>query len=176
MDNVSKKASNHPKIFIPGHKAKTLDRPALTEHEYAMEIDYNDPKEKRKEPSSFQNTPTKTSAKKQKGDESSQISNAALLETLVARFDLQDGKLSSIERKSTENSLMMVNLTRLVEFNTAEIKDCKTKINLFDKQLASVSTSHADLMSRTSELERYKRRWNLRVIGMKEAASEDIRR
>ncbi len=179
MDHVSKKASNHPKIFIPGHKVvatKTLDRPALTEHEYAMEIDYNDPKEKRKEPSSLQNTPTKTSAKKQKGDESSEISNTALLETLVARFDLQDGKLSSIERKITENSLMIVNLTRSVEFNTAEIKDCKTKINLFDKQLASVSTSHADLMSRTSELERYKSRWNLRVIGMKEAASEYIQR
>ncbi len=165
MDNVSKKDSNHPKIYIPGHKVvatKTLDRPALAEHEYAMEIDYNDPKEKRKEPSSLQNTPTKTSAKKQKGDESSEISNAALLETLVARFDLQDGKLSSIERKITENSLIIINMTRSVEFNTAEIKDCKT--------------SHADLMSRTSELERYKSRWNLRVIGMKEAASEDIRR
>lgn len=105
-----------------------------------------------------------------------EISNSALLETLVARFDLQDVKLSSIEQKITENSLMIVNLTKAVEFNAAEIKDCKTRINLFDKQLTSVITSQTDLISRTSELERYKRRWNLRVIGMKEIAGEDIRK
>ncbi|ROI65362.1 LINE-1 retrotransposable element ORF1 protein [Anabarilius grahami] len=149
---------------------------ALAEHEYVMEVDHVDHKEKRKESSSLQNTPTKVQAKKQKGNENPEISNAALLETIVTRFDLQDGKLSSIEHKITENSLMIVNLTKAVEFNAAEIKDCKTKINLFEKQLTSVVTSHADLISRTSELERYKRRWNLRVIGMKETAGEDIRR
>lgn len=141
-----------------------------------MEVDNNDRKEKRKETLSLQNTPTKVSTKKQKGDESPEISNAALMETLVARFDQQDGKLSSIERKITENSLMIVNLTKSVEFNAAEIKDCKTKINLFDKRLTSVSTSHADLINRTSELERYKRRWNLRIIGVKETTGEDVRK
>lgn len=149
---------------------------ALAEHEYVMEIDHVDHKEKRKESSSLQNTPTKVQAKKQKGDENPEISNAALLETIVTRFDLQDGKLSSIEHKITENSLMIVNLTKAVEFNAAEIKDCKTKINVFEKQLTSVVTMQANLISRTSELERYKRRWNLRVIGMKETTGEDIRR
>lgn len=173
----TKKASNHPKIVIPGQKGMTIKTSgALAKHEYVMEVDHVDHKEKRKESSSLQNTPTKVQAKKQKGDENPEISNAALLETIVARFDLQDGKLSSIEHKITENSLMIVNLTKAVEFNTAEIKDCKTKINLFEKQLTSVVTSHADLISRMSELEHYKRRWNLRVIGMKETAGDDIRR
>lgn len=173
----TKNTSSHPKIVIPGNKAtamKTSDVNA--EHEYAMEIDRGDHKDKRKEPSSLQNTPTKISSKKMKGTEDLEISNAALLEALTARFDLQDGKLSSIESKITENSLMIVNLSKAVEFNAAEIKDCKAKMNLFDKQLASVLASHADLTSRTSELERYKRRWNLRVIGMKETAGEDIRK
>lgn len=169
----AKKASNHPKIVIPGGQKAVKTLGALAEHEYVMEVDHLDHKEKRKESSSLQNTPTKASAKKQKGEENPEISN---LETLVARFDLQDGKLSSIERKITENSLMIVNLTKVVEFNAAEIKDCKTRINLFDKQLTSVITSHTDLINHTSELERYKRRWNLRFIGMKEIAGEDIRK
>ncbi|KAL1250622.1 hypothetical protein QQF64_018418 [Cirrhinus molitorella] len=172
----TKKASSHPKIVIPGQQVvarKTSD--ALVAHEYAMEVDGNS-KEKRKEPSSLQNTPTKTLPKKQKSAESSEVSNAALMETLIDRFDQQDGKLSSIERKITENSIMIVSLTKSVEFNAAEIKDCKTKINLLDKQLTTVSTTHEDLINRTSELERYKRRWNLRIIGMKESTGEDIRR
>lgn len=172
----SKKVSSHPKIVIPGNKATAMTTSTTnSEHEYAMKIGRDDHKDKRKEPSSIQNTPTKMSTKKLKGNEDLEISNAALLEALVARFDLQDGKLSRIESKITENSLMIVNLSKAVEFNAAEIKDCKAKMNLFDKQLTSTLASHADLTTRTSELERYKRRWNLRVIGMKEAADEAIR-
>lgn len=173
----AKKVSNIPKIVIPGHKgtAKTTSE-ALVEHEYAMDADHVTQKEKRKDSSSQQNTPTKTSTKKQRGDENSEVSNAILLETLIARFDLQDGKLSNIERKITENSLMIVNLTKAVEFNAAEIKDCKAQMKVFDKQPTSVTTTHTDLINRTSELERYKRRWNLRIIGMKEKTDEDIRK
>ncbi|XDV51002.1 hypothetical protein PO909_019960 [Leuciscus waleckii] len=150
----AKKTSNNPKIVIPGGQKAVKASDALAEHGYVMDVDHSDHKEKRKESSSLQNTPTKASAKKQKGEVNPEISNSALLETLVARFDLQDGKLNSIEQKITENSLMIVNLTKAVEFNAPEIKDCKTRINLFDKQLTSVLTSQADLISRTSELER----------------------
>ncbi|XP_046907205.1 uncharacterized protein si:ch211-196c10.15 [Hypomesus transpacificus] len=173
---AAKKGSNIPKIVISGQKGMAKTSNALADHEYVMEVSHVDHTEKRKDLSSLQNTPTKTSAKKQKNDESPEVSNATLMEILVARFYLQDGKLSSIERKITENSLLIVSLTKAVEFNAAEIKDCKAKINLFDKQLNSVTTSHADLINRTSELERYKRRWNLRIIGMKEVDGEDIRR
>ncbi|XP_053338268.1 uncharacterized protein si:ch211-196c10.15 [Clarias gariepinus] len=95
----SKKVSSHPNIVIPGNKATAMTTSTTnSEHEYAMKIGRDDHKDKRKEPSSIQNTPTKMSTKKLK-----------------------------------------------------------------------------DLTTRTSELERYKRRWNLRVIGMKEAADEAIR-
>lgn len=88
----AKKASNHPKIVFPGGQKAVKTSGALAEHEYVMEVDHLDHKEKRKESSSLQNTPTKASAKKQKGEENPEITNSALLETLVARFDLQDGK------------------------------------------------------------------------------------
>ncbi|ROL41899.1 hypothetical protein DPX16_1804 [Anabarilius grahami] len=101
---------------------------AKAEHEYAMEVDQNGNKDKRKESSSLQNTPTKVPPKKQRGDAGLEISNAALLEALVARFDLQDGKLSSVESKITEKSLIIMNLSKAVESNAAEIKDCKAKI------------------------------------------------
>lgn len=70
---------------------------------------------------------------------------------------------------------MIVNLTKAVEFNVAEIKDGKAKMYAFDKQLSSVIKIQEDLVNRTSEIERYKRRWNLRVIGIKEATGEDIK-
>lgn len=130
---AAKKGSNIPKIVISGQKGRGKTSNALADHEYVMEVSHVDHTEKRKDLSSLQNTPTKTSAKKQKNDESPEVSNATLMEILVARFDLQDGKLSSIERKITENSLLIVSLTKAVEFNAAEIKDCKAKINLFDK-------------------------------------------
>ncbi|XP_051510056.1 tumor necrosis factor receptor superfamily member 14-like [Myxocyprinus asiaticus] len=86
----------------------------------------------------FKTPQPRVSSKKLKGDKDLEISNAALLEALAARFDVQDGKLSNTESKINENGLLIVNLLKAVEFSAAE-----------------------NLVTRTSELERYKRRWNL---------------
>ncbi|KAI2645064.1 Cell division protein ZapB [Labeo rohita] len=58
---------------------------------------------------------------------------------------------------------MVAEISKAVEFNAAEIKDCKEKCLQTSKSLLGLTSSHKDLASRTSELERYKRRWNLRI-------------
>lgn len=82
----AKKGSNVPKIIIPAKKGivRTTSTSAFADHEYAVDLEHDGNKEKRKELSSLQNTPTKVPAKKSRGDENSEISNAALLETLTA--------------------------------------------------------------------------------------------
>lgn len=109
----------------------------------------------------------------------SDISNAALLQaihSLTARFDSQDRKLEDIADKIRQNSIMITTISKSVEFNAAEIKEYKQKYVILEKQTAVLVKSNEELRLKTSELERYKRRWNLRIKGMKEHADEDARK
>ncbi|KAI2647538.1 Undecaprenyl-diphosphatase [Labeo rohita] len=64
---------------------------------------------------------------------------------------------------------MIATISKSVEFNVAEIKECKQKCGVLEKQAAALVKSSEDL-------ERYKRRWNLRIRGLKELADEDARK
>lgn len=70
---------------------------------------------------------------------------------------------------------MIAEISKAVEFNSAEIKDCKERCLESSKSLLSLTSVHKELENRTSELERYKRRWNLRIKGMKEKSDEDVK-
>lgn len=107
------------------------------------------------------------------------ITNATLLQaitSLTARFDSQDEKLEEMASQMRRNSVMIAEISKAVEFNDTEIKECKEKCQETSKSLLNLTTTHKDLANRTSELERYKRRWNLRINGMKERPEEDTRR
>lgn len=67
-----------------------------------------------------------------------------------------------------QTSVMLANIAKAVEFNAEEIKDCKM-------HLQTVEKNRAELMGRVVELERYKRRWNLKIQGLKEEERENIR-
>ncbi|KAG1956933.1 hypothetical protein F2P79_008389, partial [Pimephales promelas] len=71
---------------------------------------------------------------------------------------------------------MIVNISKAVDFNAAEIKEYKQKYAVLEKKTAVLEKSNEDLRLKTSELERYKRRWNLRIKGMKEHVDEDARK
>ncbi len=71
---------------------------------------------------------------------------------------------------------MVAKISKPVEFNASETKECKEKCLETSKSLLGLTTSHKDLASRTYELERYKRRWNLGINGKKEKPEEDSRR
>ncbi|RXN14656.1 cytoplasmic dynein 2 heavy chain 1-like protein [Labeo rohita] len=124
-------------------------------------------------------TPTKSNALKKLRPHDEDITNATLLQaitSLTARFDSQNEKLEEMANQMRRNSVMVAEISKAVEFNAAEIKDCKEKCLETSKSLLGLTSSHKDLASRTSELERYKRRWNLRINGMKEKPEEDPRR
>lgn len=151
---------------------KTQNVPMEMDHSY----DRENPKERRRDASHI--TPTKTIQKKVKPD-NGEISNAALLQainSLTARFDSQDRKLEDIADKIRQNSIMIVNISKSVEFNAAEIKEYKQKYVVLEKKTAVLEQSNEELRLKTSELERYKRRWNLRIKGMKEHVDEDARK
>lgn len=146
-----------------------------------MEMDHiygrENTKERRRDASHI--TPTKTLQKKKVKSDDSDISNAALLQaihSLTARFDSQDRKLKDIADKIRQNSIMITTISKSVEFNAAEIKEYKQKYVILEKQTAVLVKSNEELRLKTSELERYKRRWNLRIKGMKEHADEDARK
>ncbi|KAI2655595.1 Leucine-rich repeat serine/threonine-protein kinase 2 [Labeo rohita] len=68
---------------------------------------------------------------------------------------------------------MIATISKSVEFNAAEIKECKQKCGVLEKQAAALLKSTVELRSKTSETERYKRRWNLHIKGLKKHADED---
>lgn len=145
-----------------------------------MKMDHNyrreNSKDRRRDSSYI--TPTKNPSKKVKSDDGD-ISNAALLQainTLTTRFDSQDRKLEDIADQIRQNSTMIVSISKSVEFNAAEIKDLKQKCVVLEKQTTHLIKSNEELKLKTSEMERYKRRWNLRIKGMKEHDNEDIRK
>lgn len=140
-----------------------------------MEID-TDSSERRRDSSHF--TPTKAHTSKKPKSQEEDITNATLLQaitSLTARFDSQDEKLEGMANQMRNNSIMIAEISKAVEFNSAEIKDCKEKCNEMCKSVQSLTAAQNDLENRTSDLERYKRRWNLRINSMKEKSEEDAR-
>nr|XP_009302241.1 uncharacterized protein si:ch211-196c10.15 [Danio rerio] len=164
----SSQQTTHPKIYI------TSVKDAASDPEMEVQTAKTD---KRRDASHF--TPTKDNDKKKLKPHDDDITNATLLQaitSLTARFDVQNEQLEDMANQMRKNSIMVAEISKAVEFNAAEIKDCKEKCAEASKSLLYLTTSHKDLASRTSELERYKRRWNLRINGMKEKPEEDARK
>ncbi|XP_078797698.1 uncharacterized protein LOC144989330 [Oryzias latipes] len=138
------------------------------DHEYAMEV--SSLSTKRKTPV----TPTKPSVPPNKvvvsNKSDAELSAlTAAIEKLTARFDDFDGRLR-------ENSVILANLTKITEVNAADIKDCKSKVHNLGKEVSVLRKENDDLRERVVEMERYKRRWNLKLQGLKEKTEENTRK
>lgn len=70
---------------------------------------------------------------------------------------------------------MIAQVAKSVEFNAKEIKDCQSKTQTLEKEMNRFRTENVVLQERVLELERYKRRWNLKLRGMKEQENENTR-
>ena len=156
-------------------KAKT----ALDLHDYAsakMETNASTSGNKRN-----RETPTKIpgprSKKNNDGSPSSdcagedEVSNAAIFEAVKSLTSM----VESFNSRLNENTLAIANLAKSLDFNLKEIKDCKDRVSVLEKQISAVTTENKDLKMRLLECERYKRRWNLRVHGLKETEGENTR-
>lgn len=160
--------SKPPKIVIP---------PAGAEFASINMEKGNGNSEKRRDSSHI--TPTKgNEMKKLKADEE-EVSNVVLLQAISAlttRFDTQDSKMEVLMDQMRKNSVMMAEISKAVEFNAAEIKDCKRENAEMSKEITKLNKTDTELRNRMVELERYKRRWNLRINGLQEKSDEDPRR
>lgn len=142
----------------------------LADHHY-LQMEASSSRTKRK---NSPVTPTKSTtppSKVKTAQELSEVINTSLVEAiekLTSRIDCFGDQLK-------ENSVMVANITKLVELNATEIKECKTKIQSMEKEMPRLVKENIELKERVTELERYKRRWNLKIHGLKEKVEENTR-
>lgn len=138
------------------------------DHDYAMEASMV--LTKRKEAGSAPLTPTKPPAgKKSKGE--TDISNQTILEAI------QDmGKnFDELKEQAKQTTCMLAALSKAVQFNAEEVKDCKRKVLDLEKQNQLMRRENEELKERVREQERYKMRWCLKLKGLEEKADENVR-
>ncbi len=154
---------------------KTPDTLAL--HDYAMEATNAGTEKQLIEEVDVSplNTPTKGSHVRKwvRPSEESLESILTAINTLCSRFDKQEIKLEDINTQIQENSTMIGSLAKELEFNAGELKECKSKVSTLEKKVSVMEKENISLKERCGEHERYSRRWNLRVKGMKESVNEN---
>lgn len=84
----------------------------------------------------------------------------------------------NIKKMVGANVRKIEGLKKNVDFACTEIKDMKGKVSTLEKQVSHEERRLSDCQQRISELDRYSRRWNLRLYGVEELESEkeDVQR
>ncbi|KAL7861043.1 hypothetical protein AOLI_G00173920 [Acnodon oligacanthus] len=77
-------------------------------------------------------------------------------------------KVNTLGSQLQPNAAMLASIAKYVEFKAAEIKDCKAQLQVTVHEVSVLKENNQELKKRVLELERYKRRWNLRIKGVKE--------
>ncbi|KAK7165631.1 hypothetical protein R3I93_005638 [Phoxinus phoxinus] len=98
-------------------------------------------------------------------------SNAAIL----AAIGTLQNMMQDFKAELMQNTLTIANIAKAVEFNSAEIKECKEQCQKLHVEVKQLKEENTELGKRAAELERYKRRWNLRVNGLQEGKDENTR-
>ncbi|KAL0190564.1 hypothetical protein M9458_013262, partial [Cirrhinus mrigala] len=104
---------------------------------------------------------TKTKDKLKEPDE---ITNEVIfdaIQTLIKRFDEQDLRLKKIDKSMEENA--------------HAVKENKKDIGKMRKEITDLRKENISLRQQCLEHARYKRRWDLRLIGLPEKENEDTR-
>lgn len=69
---------------------------------------------------------------------------------------------------------MVANISKAVEINAAEIKECKEAIQAVKHDMPHLIKENENLKEQVMEMERYKRHWNLKIHGLKEKDDKRI--
>lgn len=101
----------------------------------------------------------KRDSKNQSGTSNEDILGA--VQTLIKRFDVQDERLTRFERK--------------IEETLQKVKENKEEINNVKVQMIHLQKENDALKQMCLEHARYKRRWNLRLIGLPEKEREETK-
>ncbi|KAK7904326.1 hypothetical protein WMY93_016933 [Mugilogobius chulae] len=144
---------------------KSAAKLAASDHDYApMETSGVG---KRKSPASPAKSSTPPTKVKTVQDQS--------LDKLTEAITKLTTKVDDFGEQLTKTAVMVANVTKLAEINCADIKECKTKIKVIENEIPQLVKENTHLKERVTELERYKRRWNLKIQGMKEKDNEKTR-
>lgn len=101
---------------------------------------------------------------KVKSKQDDEITNEVIfdaIQTLIKRFDEQDQRLKIIERRMEENA--------------HAVKENKEDIGRMKEEIMDLRKENVSLKQLCLEQARYKRRWDLRLIGLPEKEKEDTR-
>lgn len=111
-------------------------------------------------------------AKKQKGMLTQElVSNSDVLAAIQNLTALVEDFGAQLK----QNNVMIANVAKAVEFNAADIKEGKEKTKALEKVVRELKKENLDLKEKTGDLERYQRRWNLRLNGLPETEGENTR-
>lgn len=128
-------------------------------------------------------TPTKTPAEKKvkpnvEGKEEQQVSNNAIFEAIMEMSKRVSGierRLDDIGEQNRQNTAMIANLTKAVQFNSEALENTKKKVVDMERINNSLIKENDALKEKMASLERYSMRWCLRVRGVKEKNDENLR-
>lgn len=138
-------------------------------HDYTTRMEVSSESTKRKEAFS----PCKNPSAAKKLDTGSEIQDT--LKTLVISVSKLSDKVDTLGSQMQQQAAMLASIAKSVEFNAAEIKECKAQQLVTVHEVSTLKENNLQLKERVLELERYKRRWNLRIKGVKEKEGENTR-
>lgn len=84
-------------------------------------------------------------------------------------------RADSIEKMVGENLMKIEGLKKTIDFISEEIRDVKSKVKEVDTKVKLQEQQVQSCECRIAELERYSRRWNLRLMGVPENNEENVK-
>ncbi|XP_060762132.1 uncharacterized protein LOC132871716 [Neoarius graeffei] len=114
------------------------------------------------------------SAKKQKGMPKLQPEFVSNVDVLAAIQNLT-ALVEDFGAQLKQNNIMIANVAKAAEFNAANIKEGQEKTKVLENAVRELQKENLELKEKTEELERYQRRWNLRLNGLPETEGENTR-
>ncbi|KAK7880748.1 hypothetical protein WMY93_032609 [Mugilogobius chulae] len=141
-------------------KSQTASKLTATETDHDYQMDITSTSHKRKSP----NTPTKIPTPPNKMMAQVNDPNGALFDAIQNLT----GKIEVLSAQLTATSDVIEKLSSRTDKNEADIMDCNSKIDKLTKSVPTLAIENEALKDRVLELERYKRRWNLKLRGLKE--------
>lgn len=158
---------------------KIPEKPKEFEHDYCtMDVTL----QAKRGPDSTPPTPSKSLKEKKPKitdeKEDAQASNNDILEAILElgkRVSGIESQLGDIREQNRQNTAMIVNLTKTVQFNSEELEGIKKTVVDLEKANNHLLSENKELKKKLTEQQRYSMRSCLRVKGIKEKKDENLR-
>ncbi|XP_024155441.1 uncharacterized protein LOC112163327 [Oryzias melastigma] len=143
---------------------------SASDHDYVKEANMA----KRKDIGSAPTTPNKAPAGKKSKNKEENEEDVSNLTILIAIQNMAKD-VEELKEKAAQSSSMLAALSKAVQFNAEEVKECKGKVNELEMQFHLLKKENVELKERLKEKDRYKMRWCLKFKGLPEKKDENIR-